>query len=253
MPGFSLIAAIIGFVILLLMGMHWPYALLFSLMIGFSDRSGNNFRGDIWGGTVVADSRWNRQRAFMNTDIANTYCKLHLGTERSGIFRQRVITVTEIPQGTTPVGRKLTALLPPAGDDFWVLLYENFDKNSTFESVKDHCKILGLNYKQTTFRTNRRAPLPQKKEVKPVPVEDKVDINNCSESELAALPGVNKIIAKKVIKRREELGEFHSVEEFLDFVKLSPTIADNLKPRIVINKMKQEFKIEKTQERNIDL
>ena len=43
-----------------------------------------------------------------------------------------------------------------------------------------------------------------------------LDINSCTEEELAELPGVGLILAKKTIKIRNEKGNFTSVDEFIE-------------------------------------
>ena len=82
---------------------------------------------------------------------------------------------------------------------------------------------------------------------------EKLDINNASQMELTALPGVNVIMAKRIIKRREELRGFKSVNAFLDFIKLSPHAQSVVKERVCVNKMKGSLKIERNKERKIDL
>lgn len=62
-----------------------------------------------------------------------------------------------------------------------------------------------------------------------------VDINNCSEEEMAQLPGVGTILAKKAIEVRKEKGGFSSKQEFFDALLLKPHIIERLADRIIVN------------------
>lgn len=56
----------------------------------------------------------------------------------------------------------------------------------------------------------------------------KININSCTESELAALPGVNTILAKKAMQYRLNAGSFSSVSAFVSYLHLRPAFADKL-------------------------
>lgn len=62
-------------------------------------------------------------------------------------------------------------------------------------------------------------------DVKPESPVQKIDINRCGEEELAKLPGINAILAKKAIGYREEKGGFQSVEELIDLLGVKPHMA----------------------------
>ena len=81
----------------------------------------------------------------------------------------------------------------------------------------------------------------------------KIDINNCSEVELTALPGISIVMSKKIIKKREEIGGFKNTNDFFLFLKLKPHMQKQLENLICVNKMKGLIKIEKNKERSVDL
>jgi competence ComEA-like helix-hairpin-helix protein len=66
-----------------------------------------------------------------------------------------------------------------------------------------------------------------------------VDINTASEEELAKLPGITSILAKKAISIRESNGGFNSVEEFAEAMGLSELKFERLKPLIKVSKRQQ--------------
>ena len=56
-----------------------------------------------------------------------------------------------------------------------------------------------------------------------------LDINSCTEDELAELPGIGLILAKKTINMRNEKGCFSTVNEFIDKLSISPHYAERLR------------------------
>jgi len=58
--------------------------------------------------------------------------------------------------------------------------------------------------------------------------KDMLDINSCNEDELAELPGIGLILAKKAIKMRSEKGSFASVDDFIEKLNIAPHYAEKL-------------------------
>ena len=61
-----------------------------------------------------------------------------------------------------------------------------------------------------------------------------VDINSATESEFAKLPGVNVILAKRIVIQRETINGFKNKEEFYDFCKLKPHFTEQLNNLITV-------------------
>jgi hypothetical protein len=59
-----------------------------------------------------------------------------------------------------------------------------------------------------------------------------LDINTASEAQLAALPGVGVVLAKRAIAERERTGAFPSVDAFAEVLELRPHILERLRPRL---------------------
>lgn len=92
-----------------------------------------------------------------------------------------------------------------------------------------------------------------KTEVKESPIESEkpdkedyknksIDINTASESELASLPGIGSILAKKAINHRETKESFNSIDEFAEILSLKPHVLERIKPLIIVNKIEPEYK-----------
>lgn len=81
----------------------------------------------------------------------------------------------------------------------------------------------------------------------------RTDVNSASEEELTMLPGINIIYAKKIIKRREEIGGYKNLNEFFEYINVSKKIESILRGILTVKEMVIEDKNLKFNERNIDL
>lgn len=61
------------------------------------------------------------------------------------------------------------------------------------------------------------------------PIDNPINLNSCSEKQLANLPGVGVALSKKAIKIRNEIGEFTSVDDFNKRLGLKPHFAVQIK------------------------
>jgi competence protein ComEA len=62
-----------------------------------------------------------------------------------------------------------------------------------------------------------------------------IDINKATVEELAKVPGLNMELAKKVVERRKENGEFVDLEELLDIEGIDNTLLRSLKKYLIIS------------------
>ncbi|HEY7769772.1 ComEA family DNA-binding protein [Longimicrobium sp.] len=61
-----------------------------------------------------------------------------------------------------------------------------------------------------------------------------VDLNNAAEEELAALPGIGPLLARRAAEERRIRGGFGSLEEFGEALALKPHILERLRTRVVL-------------------
>lgn len=66
-----------------------------------------------------------------------------------------------------------------------------------------------------------------------------VDLNRSSEQELATLPGIGVILAKRAISLRESRGGFHSVEDFGKALKLRSHTVERIRPLVSVSAVHQ--------------
>lgn len=143
--------------------------------------------------------------------------------------------------------------------ELWNMFCIYFSYNKSYQGVVEDCQRFHASTIESggIETTPSLAPYGDRvKEVahekEPEPVYEKLDINNCSEIELTALPGISIVISKKVINRREEIGGFKNVDEFFSFIKLKPHMENQLRKRIKVEKMKGSLYTKKHSERSVD-
>jgi DNA uptake protein ComE-like DNA-binding protein len=141
--------------------------------------------------------------------------------------------------------------------DLWEMFCLAFRHNMTYDMLIELCDI----YKLIVIEENVQAiqSVTQKLEsekklvLKPIDDSEKIDINNCSEAEMTALPGISIVMSKKAIKRRDEIDGFKTTEEFFSFLKLKPHIQEQLRTKIIVKKKKGSLQRKLNTERQIDL
>ncbi len=82
---------------------------------------------------------------------------------------------------------------------------------------------------------------------------EKIDINNADLEPIRKLPGINVVIAKRLINKREEINGFDTVQEVLDYINLNPRMTESLKEQICVKPIKINPATIKHDEINIDL
>ncbi len=179
-----------------------------------------------------------------NLKLSNKNCSLSLGTdgvtitcrEKFGSYRTFRIVSSKVHNEA----------------DVWNLFCRNFDHTKTYDGLKNDCRLYQLTIieSQSSIKTVYSKNENTVNNIKP---KEKIDINNASEVEITALPGISIVMAKKLIKKREEIGGFKNTHEVFLYLKLKPHMENQLRDLICVNKMQGSVKIEKYQERHVDL
>ena len=145
-------------------------------------------------------------------------------------------------------------------DEVWNLFCKNFSHNKTYDGLISDCKLYGLVIEEKTSKkavdNNSVEKVIKAEEIQlknNIEEGKKVDINKATVEELTNLSGVSVIMAKKAIKRREDIGGFKTVDEFLSYLNIQSTMADKLKSNLTVSECKVVRKQEYFNERNVDL
>lgn len=185
------------------------------------------------------DDIWNNLR------LSNSYCYLCLVDEMT------IIGTEKNPDGGSYRSFKVLKSNVHAWVEVWNLFCINFGHNKTYDGLVEDCRRFKLVIEEKVIEVPVKNIIPQKAET--MHPKGLVDINNASESDLTALPGISVIMAKKVIKKREEIGGFKSVDEFFLYLNIKPHMQTQLTKLVCIKEMKRGKSIEEYNERNVDL
>ena len=187
-----------------------------------------------------------------NLRLSNTYCSLRLG--RDG----KTITAKEKVNSYRSF-RLIRSNVHSVGD-LWNMFCINFDYNTTFEGLVELCNTFNaeilIDSRTNINKTDTNTEKCNNDTVKSfgeIEQKEKLDVNNASEVELTALPGVSIVMAKKLIKKREEIGGFKTVDDVCLFLRLKPHMQTQLEKLICVKKMHGSVKVGRYQERKLDL
>lgn len=196
---------------------------------------------------------------FSNLELANKFCVVKLDV------RDKVIKIRNKKFDNNGEKLILTAYRFRVSDkdECFDSVCANFGYKTTFEEIREFIssradireKILEKK-EPVSENITKEEKNEQKVVVEQVSDRDfsnKIDINNSSESELIGLPGINIVLAKKIIKFREEEHPFYSVEEFLRVMKIKPRFAKQLQDLIITRKINVQKVKKAKRERIIDI
>lgn len=144
-------------------------------------------------------------------------------------------------------------------NDLWDMFCVSFSHNTTFDMLVQQCEKFNVDIDLSGVKNSQQKT---EKVIKSDTVKidevlqtskEKLDINNASEVELTALPGISIVMSKKLIKKREEIGGFKTVNDVFLFLNIKSHLQAQLENLICVNKMKGSMKIKRYSERSIDL
>lgn len=209
------------------------------------------------------------EKIFSNQTLSNKFCTLSMNSKTK--------TITVLSGVYNAHGRKMAATTSEFSadiDEYFDTIAELFSYNTTYDGLLSSLKAVAavneVPYKirKETEPARQNFPpkplIPAKETENFVAVDFKnrevldladelIDINNCSEAELTALPGISIIMAKKIIVFRETKHPFKNVEEFFKVMKIKPHFAKQLEKLLCAKKINMR-KVKKAQrERTIDL
>lgn len=198
------------------------------------------------------------EKIFGNLTLSNKFCTL-------SIYRKdkRVICLSKVFDTD---GKKMmiiaTDFSPMDIDEYFDMMCELFSYGTKYDDVYNSLRATAI-IKESVFaskplepeHTEQRSKTlePKVSKITYLPPDNLTDVNNCSEAELTALPGISIISAKKIIKYRETKRPFKSVEDFIEVMKIKPHFAKQLRQIICAQKVDMK-KVKKAKaERIIDL
>ncbi len=173
--------------------------------------------------------------------LSNPFCYLTLSIDGM------TIEGFEISKGGTYRTFKVLKSNVHDWEDLWNLFCKNFTYNKSYDGLLEDCRRFNLVVEEKLYENPVQTALLDMQ-----PATKKVDINNCSEAEMANLPGVSIIMAKKAIKVRIESGGFDSIEDFYKLLNIKPNMQQQLSNIIYLGKKSGVITNKRFSERRID-
>lgn len=131
-----------------------------------------------------------------NLKLSNQYCYISM------IDEMTIIGVEKNPDGGDYRTFKVVKSNVHDWIELWNMFCINFSYNKTYEGLIEDCRRYNLVVDEKLWKCLKTKIIPAK--IKPE-AGNLVDINNASEEEIAALPGISVIMAKKSIKKEKKL------------------------------------------------
>lgn len=138
-------------------------------------------------------------------------------------------------------------------EELWNMFCIHFNSKKSYDELVRDCGIYKVSIYEFLSKTDNQQSNKVNFENKDISYE-KIDINNCTETELLDLPGINIIMSKRIIKKRTEILGFKSIEEFFLFLNISSNLQDQIKDKIYIKEFENQIQnVKYSSERSIDL
>ncbi len=85
---------------------------------------------------------------------------------------------------------------------------------------------------QTAQAENSKTAEQEDEELKSI--QDKINLNVATESELRSIDGIGEKLAKRIIDKRENIGGYTSVEQLLEIEGIGENIFDKIKDYVTV-------------------
>lgn len=208
------------------------------------------------------------EKIFANHTLSNKNCSLSMNA------RNKSFTLINLHYNEH--GRKMAATTLDISvdiDEVFDSVAELFSYNTTYDGLLSTLKVVAT-VKEEPYKIKPENKPPEQKTTPKKPKKEEkteivkvdfknreildindglIDINSCSEAELTALPGINIIMAKKIILYRETKRPFKNIEELFTELKIKPHFQKQLKNLICAKKINMRKVKKAQQERIIDL
>ena len=174
--------------------------------------------------------------------LSNSYCYLTLGMDG--------MTIEGVEKTKGGAFRCFKVLKSNIHDweEVWNMFCKAFNYNKSYDGLLEDCRRFSLIIEEKLFEK----PVEERIPTAPTAPLNRVDINNCTEEDLAALPGISIIMAKKAVKRRNETGGFNSVEDFFAELNIQTHMQEQLRKIIYVGKKPEQETEKRSTERKVD-
>lgn len=107
----------------------------------------------------------------------------------------------------------------------YVLGMNFYNKLDRVDDIKDSVP-------QTAQTENAKTAEQEDEELKSI--QDKINLNVATESELRSIDGIGEKLAKRIIDKRDSIGRFTAVEQLLEIEGIGENIFDKIKDYVTV-------------------
>ena len=186
---------------------------------------------------------------FGKLTLSNKYCKIRFTTDKK---TQKFFCMSKEynSKNEFPFFEAKCLGEPVWNEEFFNSLCFNFSYNTRLENLHHIFTTNQFLLDDKNYDVSK--PVQKVKPTKETPTQDspkinpaqavleQLNINEATEAELTALPGINIVMAKKIIKQRDYKGEFKSVNDFIKFLKIKPHFEKQLRQMITVKPIEQK-------------
>lgn len=174
--------------------------------------------------------------------LVNDNCKINLIINEDGT--KKIICVSKTPSrrdiAIATVSNEMRNYyqlpLNYVIDDMFNNICRNFSQVTGYKNIINAFHAGMLEVEETYVEISPNSKQSQQVQTKETTLRIRTDnllnINTATESELQALPGINVVLAKKIKKYIEKNGQFTSVEDFIQKMKIKDIFAEKIRPVI---------------------
>lgn len=179
------------------------------------------------------------KKDFGDLCLSNKYCIININSKK------RVVSaISKIPDSNGDrkcfVAKNFEVLNI---DDYWNTVCLSFNNDTKFQNLLDstvkvaaiHCEAIKSSNSNSNLTLNNDKSAKEKNLKIGI-----IDLNNCSEMELTGLPGVSIIMAKKIVKRRNNT-PYKNIDEFFTEFNIKEHFKAQLRSLICANSPKAIF------------
>lgn len=105
---------------------------------------------------------------------------------------------------------------------------------------------------ENTVEAGSKVVPPQEIQKQLEDTAEMIDINTATEDEVAGIPGIGALFAKKVIEARKREGGFTSFEHFVQTLSIKPHLAEKMRPFLVFPERPATSSLKKSEGRIVD-
>ncbi|MEH7380475.1 helix-hairpin-helix domain-containing protein [Bacillus sp. JJ1533] len=113
------------------------------------------------------------------------------------------------------------------------------ERFAKWDEAESRRRIKKNTAKKAAPQTASKTESEVKRTPPPIPAVEKIDLNTATEAEIASIPAIGLILAKRIVSVRQEIGGFKSFEQFETTIGIKQHTAEKIKHRVEFSQMEK--------------